>query len=396
MTFLPHAARSALHLLGAIAFGAFGAWSRRFGESPPRLPLDPTQVRRILVIRLDLMGDAVFSIPTIEALAAAFPEARIDVLALPYTAALLRRVKDVGVVHELDVNVYRRPTGLIALGALARSVRALRAERYDVAVGLSRLMGGVFAVLSGARWRVGHAAETYRGCYNLPLPGRRYERGEHEVEYCLEVAQTLSGARAPSQVVAPVLPGRGAGVFAERDRIPSISGRYAVLAPGASNGAAKRWPAPLWTKLAARIARELDLTIVLSGSASERHLAEIVAAPLTPPPVIVAGLTSLEDLLALLAGAEVVVAGDTGPLHVAAALGTPVVGIYGPTDPRNTGPLGASARMVRLGIGCSPCYDLTTPADCKLPDQSIACMWGLSADRVFDSVAAVVASRELF
>ena len=90
------------------------------------------------------------------------------------------------------------------------------------------------------------------------------------------------------------------------------------------------------------------------------------------------------------AGARVVVAGDTGPLHLASAVGTPVVGVYGPTDPRNTGPLGLGAHVVRLGIGCSPCYDLTGPAECKLPDRSVACMWGLSPDRVFESVAAVV------
>jgi len=387
VTVLVHAVRSALYVVGAIAFAGYGAWSRRFGEPPPRLPLDPSQVRRVLVIRLDLLGDAVFSIPAIEALAAAFPQARIDVLALPYTGPLLRRVPAVGVVHELDLNALRRPSGLLALGSLLSMVRALRGERYDVAVGLSRLMGGVFAALSGARWRVGHAAETYGGCYTIPLPGRRYEHGEHEVQYCLDVVQALSGIRPAAQPPPPIL-------AASAGAPPPVSGRYAVLVPGASNGAAKRWPAPLWTKLAARIARELDLTIVLSGSASERHLAEVVAAPLTPPPVIVAGGTSVEDLPSLLAGAEVVVAGDTGPLHVAAAVGTPVVGIYGPTDPRNTGPLGQSARMVRLGIGCSPCYDLASPADCKLPDRSVACMWGLSADRVFESVAAAVAGRD--
>ena len=129
---------------------------------------------------------------------------------------------------------------------------------------------------------------------------------------------------------------------------------------------------------------------MLSGSASERHLADVVAAPLTPEPLNLAGELSVDALPDVLAAARVVVAGDTGPLHLAAALGTPVVGIYGPTDPRNTGPLGPQARMVRLGIGCSPCYDLQSPAECKLPDRSVACMWGLSPDRVFESVAALV------
>ena len=388
-----HATRSALYWLGAALFAAYGLRGRLSGPPPPRLPLDPAAVRRLLVIRLDLLGDAVFTIPAIEALAVTFPEARIDVLALPYTASIFRRVPGVGVIHELDVNVFRRPRGMLALRTLLGTIRVLRAEDYDVAVGLSRLMGGVFAVLSGAKLRVGHSAETYRGCYNLPLPGRRYAPGEHEVQYCLGVVEVLGGAGPRPRTPIPALLARGDSPPSSDSPPPRAWGRYAVLVPGASNGAAKRWPAPLWTKLADRVARELNLTVVLSGSAGERHLAEVVAAPLTPPPVIVAGRTSVDELPSILAHAEVVVAGDTGPLHLAAALGTPVVGIFGPTDPRNTGPLGESTRMVRLGIGCSPCYDLSGPAECKLPDRSVACMWGLSADRVFESVAAVLAGR---
>jgi lipopolysaccharide heptosyltransferase II len=385
VTALLHAARGGLYWLGAVLFAAYGVANRLFGPTPPRLPLETSAVRRVLVIRLDLLGDAVFSIPAIDALAEAFPQARIDVLALPYTASIFRVAPTVGRVHELDINALRRPGGLVGLGWLLATVHALRRERYDVAVGLSRLMGGVFAVLSGAKWRVGHSAETYAGCYNVPLPGRRYAAGEHEVEYCLDVARALAATQIQTRPPALAPPAAA----------PSTNwGRYAVLVPGASNGAAKRWPAPLWSKLADRVARELGLTGVLSGSASERHLAEVVAAPLEPPPIVVAGQTSVEELPGLLAGADVVVAGDTGPLHLAGALGTPVVGIYGATDPQNTGPLGASARVVRLGIGCSPCYDLTGPAECKLPDRSVACMWGLSADRVFDSVAAVLAGRD--
>ena len=393
-----HGVRTALQLLGAGAFALYGVWDRIFCGPPPRLPLDPDAVRRVLVVRLDLLGDAVFSIPAIEALAAAFPGARIDVLALPYTASIFRRVPSVGRVHELDVNAYRRPSGVLQLRALLRAVRTLRAERYDLAVGFSRLLGGIFAAQSGARWRVGHPAETFRGCYNIPLPGQRYERGEHEVEYCLAVVEAVSGcSHTPDSV--PMLPGvtaRGeearaaaASAVSSASQLPLSGGRYVVLVPGASNGSAKRWPAPLWSKLADRIVRELKLGVVLSGSPAERHLAEVVAAPLTPPPLNLAGQLSVEDLPALLAGAEVVVAGDTGPLHLAAALGTAVVGIYGPTDPRNTGPRGQRARTIRLGIGCSPCYDLRSPAECKLPDRSVACMWGLRVDRIFDSVAAL-------
>jgi ADP-heptose:LPS heptosyltransferase len=138
------------------------------------------------------------------------------------------------------------------------------------------------------------------------------------------------------------------------------------------------------------LAADLGLTLVIAGGASERALAQGILDIVAAPAANLAGRTSLEDLICLLAEAEVVVAGDTGPLHLAAALGTPVVGIYGPTDPANTGPLSERAEVVRLGVACSPCYDLRTPADCKLPDRSTICMTDLAPPRVFAAVTRVL------
>jgi lipopolysaccharide heptosyltransferase II len=168
-------------------------------------------------------------------------------------------------------------------------------------------------------------------------------------------------------------------------------GPYAVIVPGASNGSAKRWPAAHWSALAERLAHEQQLGIVLVGAASERTLTEDVARRISVPSCNLAGATSVRDLLEVLGGAAIVLAGDTGPLHVAAALGRPVVGVYGPTDPSNTGPLAAQSAVVRLGLACSPCYDLRSPADCKLPDRSAPCMWGLGPERVYAEARRLLA-----
>jgi len=159
-----------------------------------------------------------------------------------------------------------------------------------------------------------------------------------------------------------------------------------VLVPGASNGAAKRWPSAHWSALADWLHDERGLRIVLSGTAAERELARAVARGMRAPSDNLAGETTLDELAQLLAGAAVVVAGDTGPLHLAAALGAPVVGIYGPTDPANSGPRVERSAVVRLGLSCSPCYDLRSPADCKLPDRSMPCMWGITPERVYAAV----------
>ncbi|MPZ13512.1 MAG: lipopolysaccharide heptosyltransferase II [Chloroflexi bacterium] len=390
------AMKPALHALGWLAFGLYGRWAR---NPQPRLPLPRNAISKILVIRLDLLGDVVFSIPAIEALAGAFPIARVDALVLPYTAPILRRVDAVGVLDELDINRFRRPRGWLHVGDLIRLVRALRSRHYDLAVGLSGIMGGVFAALSGARLRVGYAAETYRGCYNVPIPGRRYETAQHEVDYCLDLVRALV---PPVEVDVPTDPiQRTRETSFGSGRVPRIPvspanarplaiAPYAVLVPGASNGAAKRWPAPHWSVLGDRLKRVWGLDVVISGSATERPLAESVARGMGSPSDVLAGGSSIDELIDLLARAVLVVSGDTGPLHVAAAVGTPCVGIYGPTDPTNTGPLSSEARVVRLGLSCSPCYDLRSPAECKLPDRSIACMWGLDPNRVFEAVREVL------
>jgi lipopolysaccharide heptosyltransferase II len=352
-------------------------------------------VRRILVIRIDLLGDLVFSLPTLEALASAFPQARIDVLVLPYPAEILFGVQCVGKVHQLDVNRYRRPRGLADLGTLVEAIRALRRERYDLAVSLSGLVGGLLAVASGARVRAGRAGDTYWGCFNVAVPGHRYHRAMHEVEYELELIRAL-GIRAP--VASPRLsPNRQVADDSDArdgpaEPTPEVPhGPYAVIVPGASNGSAKRWPPALWAALADRLAREQQLGIVLVGAASERTLAAEVAQGTTVQACNLAGATSVRGLIEVLAGATIVLAGDTGPLHVAAALGRPVVGVYGPTDPRNTGPLASKSAVVRLGLACSPCYDLRSPADCKLPDRSAPCMWGLGPERVYAEARRLLA-----
>jgi ADP-heptose:LPS heptosyltransferase len=380
-------ARKLAHGGGAAAFAAHGLW-RRASRPPAPLPLPPELVRRILVIRLDLLGDAVFTVPTVRAAAAAFPAASIDVLALPYASPLFRRLKEVREVIELDVNRYRRPAGWLQAGTLARVLWRLRRRDYDLALGVSGLMGGVFGALSGARWSVGFGAETYWGCHDLSLPGRRYTRARHEVEYGLALVRFVTGLD-PWQSIPPPSPS------VADPRAHAAEDRYAVLVPGASNGSAKRWPGEYWAALGDRLALEHGLRVVLAGAASERGLAGQIAARMSCAPEVAAGRTSVAELIALLEGARIVVAGDTGPLHVASALGRPVVGIYGPTDPLNTGPLAPRSAVVRLGLACSPCYDLRSPADCKLPDRSVRCMWGLHPERVYAAVSAVLADEDV-
>jgi ADP-heptose:LPS heptosyltransferase len=133
--------------------------------------------------------------------------------------------------------------------------------------------------------------------------------------------------------------------------------------------------------VAADASARLGARVVVTGGPSERDLVASVVAGAGVGAVPLVG-TSLLELAGVLAGAEAVLSGDTGPLHLAAALGRPVVGVYGPTDPAQTGPLGPRAVVVRRPVPCGPCYDLREPAECKLPDRALVCMRELAPEAV--------------
>lgn len=375
-------ARRVAYSVGWLLFGGLGLVLHLTGG---RAHFEPHTIRRILVIRLDLLGDFVFTLPAVQALRAAYPQAELTLLTLEYTRPLATLVPGVDRVLALDLNQYRRPAGWRRLGEVLRLVRQLRAARFDLCVAVHGRPAGILALLSGARYRVGYAAHAYPFAFNRPVAGRRYVQRRHEVEYGLALARA-AGAEGPAQPALPAPPGRVS--------VPGLASgeRYVVLHPGASNGSAKRWPAAAWARLVEQVWTLLGMRAVVTGSAAERALVESVVAHAGAAAVGLVG-APLHELVAVLAGAEAVVAGDTGPLHVAAALGRPVVGIYGPTDPAQTGPRGPRVAVVRRPVPCGPCYDLRGPAECKLPERSVACMRDLGVDGVLGALLAVLGHR---
>ena len=176
-----------------------------------------------------------------------------------------------------------------------------------------------------------------------------------------------------------------------------LSHPLVVLHPGATNGEAKRWPLPYWKTLVSRLIGA-GTTVVLAGGPADRHLAQaVVAGVSTQPgdstrrPIDLTGRTTLPALLALLEQADVLVSGDSGPLHLAIALGRPTVAIFGPTDPIVSGPYRAPKTvLLRHDLPCSPCYRLDNVADCPLGHT--LCQWLISPDAVYGAVRALLAS----
>jgi lipopolysaccharide heptosyltransferase II len=158
-------------------------------------------------------------------------------------------------------------------------------------------------------------------------------------------------------------------------------GPVVTIHAGARNGQAKRWPTSHIAALASRLARELDALVLLTGAPGEASLAEAVELQGRGDVVNLCGKTGLPELAALLAASDLVISGDSGPMHIACAVGTPVVALHGPTDPAISGPTDPSAIVLRVPLWCSPCYDASATAECRFGNP--VCMKSLAPDVVY-------------
>ena len=142
--------------------------------------------------------------------------------------------------------------------------------------------------------------------------------------------------------------------------------------PGAAYGSAKRWHKDRFAKTAEILAAELDLHIALIGSEAERSVAEQTAAQIRRKTAVLNGMTSLETLIGVLAESSLMITNDSGPMHIAAALGIPTIAVFGSTDDRVTGPLGPKTRIVKHPVNCSPCLLRQCPIDHRCMTQITA------------------------
>jgi lipopolysaccharide heptosyltransferase I len=275
--------------------------------------------RSILVVRLGALGDLVHALPAVAAMRAAWPDARIDWLVDARYQALLALVPVVD-----HVIVVGKPGG----ASLSRVVRALRAVRYDVAIDLQGLLkSAAFARVAHARTTVGFvAAQLREPAASVFYTARvRGDGGGHVIRKNLSLVASL-GARADRVTFPLDVPASPA-----LDEAP-----FAVLNAGAG-WPNKQWPCERFGAIAAHLRRRHNLASLVVWGPGERGRAEQVVLA-SEGAARVGPATSIADLLAIARAAALFVAGDTGPLQLAAAVGTPIVGVFGPTNPSRNGP----------------------------------------------------------
>ncbi len=328
----------------------------------------PGKVRKALIIQLGDIGDVVWSLPAFRAVSAALPRAQVYLLVREGVGALLEDDPAIAGIFE----VQRRRGGLIKgfTAQLAFLVRFRRA-RFDLVFDLRADERGAFmARLTGAPYRASLAVKDAPWFRNRLFTHLVHPTNENIRLRLGASEQTLRIVRQfgiptpdtdPRLVVSPAVVTRVRGVLASRGIRPAGDGGsgggqgFVTLSPF-SRWAYKEWPLGNWREVGAWLHREYDLPTVLVGSAGERPRAEALAKDCPARMIDMAGETTLGELAALLSLSRLHVGVDTAAPHIAAAVGTPTISIYGPSDWRDWAPVGDQHQVVAAEMDCSPCH----------------------------------------
>ncbi len=327
------------------------------------------------------VGDAVMATPALRALRAAHPRAEILAEGARPLLSLLEGLASV------DRWIAAPSRGTRALLAHAR---ALRRERIDRALLLPDSARSALApFVARIPERIGYARDPLRRAlltHRLDPPRRDGKREPISmIERYLRITRAAGCADAGERLDLPVAAAARARVGERLEKAGLPPGtRLAVVTPGASFGASKLWPAEHFARACDELAGRLGLRCVLAPGPGEEAVARrIVALASTAPVCLDAPVTSLTELAALIDEATLVLSNDTGPRHMAVALGTPVITVMGPTDPRHTEHLMERQRVLRNPVECSPCHLKTCPIDHR-------CMTGLVPGRVLEAAAELM------
>lgn len=328
------------------------------------------------------VGDAILAIPAIRAVRQKFPGARIAILARPYVAEIYR---DQAICDEL---IPYDPKGAHrGWRGRAQLIGELRAKKFDVALLLQNAFDAAWlAWRAGIPERIGYTRDGRRLLLTKAIPVPKLgEIPAHEKFYYLELLRRAGWIDAlhDDAHIALHVPETRRAKAAEFLLQAGAKPRAlrVALGAGASYGSAKCWPPDRFAEWANRFQADTNGDVILFGTAAEAPVSNAIVAGMKQKPIDLTGKTAIGDLPALLSQCHIFLGNDSGAMHVAAAVGLPVVAVFGPTDPFGTAPVTTRSTIVQEKPYCSPCFLRRCPTDHR-------CMKNISAE----SVAAAVTS----
>ena len=330
-----------------------------------------------IVVRIpNWIGDVFFALPALESLKASFPEADIWLAASPWA-------KDLFVNGEYADRIVPLPP-VHRWKDLGAAAKTLKARNFDIGLLLTNSLASAFLFAAARipeRW--GYRRDG-RGLFlTRSVPVKVEDPPSHMVHFYLRLLEGLGLKTLPPEIKLSVpaerrerararLAGLGAG----------LNKPLVILNPGAAFGPAKRWPASGFAALGRLFQERTNSALAITGAPEDAAAAGAIASALSEKPIDLTGKTTLGELLEVISQAAVFVTNDTGPMHIANALRVPVVGLFGPTDPRVTAPFHPPATIIKKeDIPCWPCFNRECPFDHR-------CLLRISAAEVFEAAAA--------
>jgi len=338
------------------------------------LKLNSGHISKILVRPPNWIGDVVMSTPALGSLRAAFPTSEIVLAANPVVSELMSPHPFCDGVIVFDK---KGPHG--GIGGLWKFSRLLAGERFDLAILFQNAIEAAIVVrLAGIKMRGGYNTDGRGLLLTHAVRVTKEARRLHHIQYYLNMLSALGIAPAAQEP-------RLQCTEEEMCRAADIlgAGRWAAINPGAAYGSAKRWYPERFAQVADALASDFGYRVVLTGGPVEAGIGAEIVSRMQSKPLNMIGKTSLRQLMALLASVNLVITNDSGPMHVAAAFGRPVVAVFGPTDHTVTSPLCSRFALVRKETECAPCLKRKCPTDHR-------CMADISVNDVLSAIEGLL------
>ena len=339
--------------------------------------------KSILIIKLSAIGDVVHTLPFLEVIRENFPKARIDWVVEEASSQIIeghRAIDHVIVSHRTSwqKQLFSGRESLAALIGIRRFLRELRAETYDLVIDLQGLLkSAVLLGLSRGRRKVGPSWGKEGSRLFLTEPPFFVDADLHAVEKYLKAAEYLECDRTSWKGDIPIRE-------ADKRTITKllhdneVEGKVLVAINPMAKWTTKLWETEKFSALADRLQKELSCQVVFTGSKQDREEINGIIRRMDEKPWNLTGQTHLKELAYLYSRCQLLISTDTGPMHIAASMGCPVVALFGPTAPWRTGPYGSGHTVIRQEMACSPCL--------KKKCEVLGCMKDITVDRVFGAV----------
>lgn len=335
--------------------------------------------RRLLVRSTNWIGDAVMTTPAVRAIRKNFFNARIFILAKPWVAPVFDHSPYVDEVIHYDAKGRHK-----GIKGIARLSRELKPMGFDAAILLQNAVeAAIITFLAGIKTRIGFDTDARRLLLTHPVPCTKQIKSIHQTGYYLKMLKGVGLSTGSSRL--DLFTGEE-----DKQRAEEILGENGIspgdavlgINPSATFGPAKQWFPEKYARLSDKMIDTLGVKVIIFGGPQDKALGESIAGAMRNRPLDLSGRTSLGQAMALIDRCCAFVTNDSGLMHVAAAVNTPLVAVFGSTNHTTTSPWSEKSRIVRVPVECSPCMKMV----CPLEKGHMQCMKKVGVDMVFDAV----------